>query len=66
MKKDEEKVQDNFDEFGDVYDWSPEDGYQGRSEDQVNNNARTGGCAFVFFLIILVWWGAYELIKYLS
>ncbi len=40
--------------------------WQGRSEDQVNNNHRIGGCLFIVFLICLVWFGFYKLVEFLS
>ena len=66
MKKDEEKLQDDFEEIGDVYDWFLEEGYQGRSENQIKYNARIGGCTVLLFFILLFWYGIYELIKWLS
>ena len=56
--KEKEKEQDDFDEMGDVYDWD-EDG-------DPDHEVGEGGCWFVLILILLVWWGAYELIKWLS
>ncbi len=66
MKKDEEKLGGDFEEIGDVYDWSLEDGYQGRSENQIKYNARIGGCTALLFFILLFWYGVCELIKWLS
>ena len=65
MKKDEEKLRDDFEETGAKYDWSLEDGYQGRSENQIKYNARIGGCTVLLFFILLFWYGIYELIKWL-
>ncbi len=40
--------------------------WQGRSEDQVNNDHKIGGCCFIIFLIGLVWFGFYKLFEFLS
>ncbi len=61
MKRDEEKLRDDFEETGAKY-----DGYQGRSENQIKYNARIGGCTVLLFFILLFWYGIYELIKWLS
>lgn len=67
MKKNEEKLQDDlFERVEDEMNWDFTDGFQGRSENQIKNNARVGGCTFVLFIIALVWYAAYELIKWLS
>ena len=45
--------------------YRPED-YQGRSQKQVENNARIGGYTVVLFIIVLIWYEACELIKWLT
>lgn len=54
-----EEMEDQDHEF-DSSEW------QGRSEDNVNNNHRIGGCLFIVFLICLVWFGFYKLFAFLS
>lgn len=70
MKKDDENLDDYLNQFdnheneNEECDWYP-DGYQGRSKNQIKNNARTGGCVVVLFVIALVWYIVYELINWL-
>ena len=59
MKDKEEEMEDQDYEFN-----SSE--WQGKSEDQVEGYHQQGGCVFVVFIILLVWFVAYELIKFLS
>ena len=47
------------------YDWYPSEDYQGRSKNKIRNDTRVGGYLFVLFIIALICYAAYELIKWL-